>query len=117
MRMVVPADQVEVIGGESPAAERTLRVGAPAERDLALVPMEIDLRGFRADEAEAAAVAALDAAVLAEHPHLRIIHGMGTGAVRERVQRVLRADRRVTRFGFAPARQGGTGVTVVEFGA
>jgi DNA mismatch repair protein MutS2 len=117
MRMVVPADQVEVIGGESPAAERTPRVGAPAERDLALVPMEIDLRGFRADEAEAAAVAALDAAVLAEHPHLRIIHGMGTGAVRERVQRVLRADRRVTRFGFAPARQGGTGVTVVEFGA
>ncbi len=117
MRLVVPADQVEVLGGEAPAVDRGPRPSAPAERDLAPAPMEIDLRGFRADEAEAAAVAALDAAVLAEHPHLRIIHGMGTGAVRERVQRVLRADRRVARFGFAPARQGGTGVTVVEFGA
>jgi DNA mismatch repair protein MutS2 len=79
--------------------------------------LEIDLRGFTGDEAEVATLAAVDAAVLAEQPYLRIIHGMGTGVVRERVRRVVAGDRRIARFGFAPRNQGGTGVTVVEFSA
>jgi DNA mismatch repair protein MutS2 len=78
-------------------------------------PLELDLRGLTADEAEARVIGAIDAAVLADHPFLRIIHGKGTGALRERIQRVVAADRRIARFGFAPANQGGTGVTVVEF--
>jgi DNA mismatch repair protein MutS2 len=69
------------------------------------------------DEAETATVAAVDAAVLAEQPFLRIIHGMGTGVVRERVQRVVARDRRISRYSFAPRNQGGTGVTIVEFSA
>jgi len=80
-------------------------------------PLSIDLRGMTGDEAEQATVAAVDAAVLAEQPILRIIHGMGTGVVRERVRRVVSNDRRVARFGFAPRNQGGTGVTIVEFSA
>ncbi len=79
--------------------------------------LEVDLRGLTGDEAEQATIAAVDAAVLAEQPFLRIIHGMGTGVVRERVRRVVSGDRRVTRFGFAPRNQGGTGVTIVEFPA
>jgi DNA mismatch repair protein MutS2 len=79
-------------------------------------PTEIDLRGLRGDEAEAVTLAALDAAILADHPYLRLIHGMGTGVVRETVRRVLASDRRVRKFDFAPRNQGGTGVTVAEFG-
>jgi DNA mismatch repair protein MutS2 len=79
--------------------------------------LEVDLRGLTGDEAEQATIAAVDAAVLAEQPFLRIIHGMGTGVVRDRVQRVVSGDRRVTRFGFAPRNQGGSGVTIVEFSA
>jgi len=89
----------------SPSAQ-----GAPA-------PLEIDLRGMTGDEAETATVAAVDAAVLAEQPYLRIIHGMGTGVVRERVRRVVSRDRRIARYAFAPRNQGGTGVTIVEFSA
>ena len=77
--------------------------------------LEIDLRGMTGDEAEVATVAAVDAAVLTEQPFLRIIHGMGTGVVRDRVQRVVAKDRRISRYAFAPRNQGGTGVTVVEF--
>jgi DNA mismatch repair protein MutS2 len=80
-------------------------------------PLEIDLRGMTGDEAEVATVAAVDAAVLAEQPFLRIIHGMGTGVVRERVQRVVARDRRISRYSFATRNQGGTGVTIVEFSA
>ncbi len=75
---------------------------------------EIDLRGLRGDEAESATRSALDAAVLADLPVLRIIHGMGTGVVRECVHRVLAADPRVGHHAFAPPAQGGTGVTIVD---
>ena len=76
---------------------------------------EVDLRGLRVDEAITELTAALDGAVLAELPFLRIIHGMGTGAVREAVHQVLAGDRRVASHAFAPRNQGGTGVTVVQF--
>jgi len=78
---------------------------------------EVDLRGMTGDEAETATLAAVDAAFIADRPYLRIIHGMGTGVVRERVRRVVSSDRRVKSFGNAPANQGGTGVTIVEFTA
>ena len=91
-------------------------VAAPLPRGPA-ASLEVDLRGMTGEEAEVATVAAVDAAVLAEQPYLRIIHGMGTGVVRDRVQRVVSRDRRISRYAFAPRNQGGTGVTIVEFSA
>ena len=78
---------------------------------------EISLRGLRLDEAEATLIKALDDAVLADLPYLRVIHGKGTGAVRKLVHDVLAGDARVKRFALAPGNQGGAGVTVVEFRA
>jgi DNA mismatch repair protein MutS2 len=113
MKVLVPAGELVVLP-DAPRAGRSHEArGDVAE---ASAPFEIDLRGLRGDEAEMATLAALDAAVLAENPYLRIIHGMGTGVVRETVRRLLKADRRVTRFDFAPRHQGGTGVTIAEFG-
>src|SRR5437667_1407591 len=93
-------------------------IARPPDRlTAAVATAEVSLRGLRVDEAEARLVKALDDAVLADLPYLRVIHGKGTGAVRERVHEVLAADPRVQRFGFAPANQGGHGVTIVEFTA
>jgi len=75
---------------------------------------EIDLRGMLADEAREAVQRAVDDAVLADLPVVRIIHGKGTGVLRRVVDEVLRADRRVAAHRLAPPREGGTGVTVVE---
>ncbi len=113
MRMVVAPEAVTV-AGDAPETRREARqsIGPSAHQSI---PYEIDLRGMSGDEAEAATVAAVDAAVLAEHPFLRIIHGMGTGVVRDRVHRVVRADRRIATFALAPRNQGGSGVTIVEF--
>ncbi|MEO8201204.1 MAG: Smr/MutS family protein, partial [Gemmatimonadota bacterium] len=114
MRMLVDPATVSAAGNDpgpkTPAPKPS--ISTQEERDS---PSEIDLRGMTGDEAESATEAAVDAAFLAERPYLRIIHGMGTGVVRERVRRVVSTDRRVARFGFAPANQGGTGVTIVEF--
>ena len=118
VRMVVPAESLIRLAGKEGAESRLASRPPvlPSSRH-ADSPSEIDLRGLRGDEAEAVTLAALDAAILADHPYLRLIHGMGTGVVRETVRRVLASDRRVRKFGFAPRNQGGTGVTVAELGA
>ena len=104
-------------GGRGPRQEARTAARTPASDDTPGAALDLDLRGLTGDEAEQATIAAVDAAVLADQPFLRIIHGMGTGVVRERVRRVISKDRRVARFGFAPRNQGGTGVTIVEFSA
>jgi DNA mismatch repair protein MutS2 len=83
----------------------------------AAAPIEIDLRGFTAEEAEAAVLHAIDEAVMAENPYLRIIHGKGTGVLRERVRQIVESDSRVARSAMAPPNQGGSGVTIAEFEA
>ena len=93
------------------------RPPAGAGHPTATATTEVSLRGLRADEAEARLVKALDDAVLADLPYLRVIHGKGTGALRQLVHDILSADTRVERFGFAPPNQGGHGVTIVEFTA
>ena len=89
----------------------------PDRLTAAVATAEISLRGLRVDEAETRLVKALDEAVLADLPYLRVIHGKGTGVIRKLVHDLLSADSRVKRFGFAPANQGGHGVTIVEFTA
>ena len=86
-----------------------------ARRTAVSVSSEVSLRGLTIDEAEPVLQQALDGAILADLPHLRVIHGKGTGAMRDFVQGVLGRDPRIKRFGFAPANQGGDGVTVAEF--
>ncbi len=92
------------------AGETRLAAGAAAASEISLI-------GLRVADAEPLLVKALDDAVVAELPVLRVVHGKGMGALRQLVHDVLAADRRVRRFGFAPAAQGGHGVTVVEFTA
>lgn len=79
------------------------------------VATEVDLRGMRPDEAEGAVLSALDAAVSADLRSLRIIHGKGTGALRERVAEMLRKDTRVKQFRLGAWNEGGAGVTLAEF--
>jgi DNA mismatch repair protein MutS2 len=114
LRLVADPGSLTPLGpGERPGrpAHRSDAHGGVAETAASY---EVDLRGMTGDEAEQVVVAALDSAILAEQPYLRIIHGKGTGVVRERVQQVLRRDRRVKSHAFAASNQGGTGVTVAE---
>ncbi|MBA2292068.1 MAG: Smr/MutS family protein [Gemmatimonadales bacterium] len=111
MRLVVQAASLTPIAArERRAAAEAPMLGDAAERDAV---HELDLRGMRADEAESMVLGAVDAAVLSEQPTLRIIHGMGTGVLRDVVRRLMQSDKRVASFDFAPRQQGGTGVTVV----
>jgi DNA mismatch repair protein MutS2 len=77
---------------------------------------EIDVRGVRADELDTIVLQALDDAIRADLPALRIIHGKGTGVLRDRVAEMLKKDTRIRQFRLGGWNEGGTGVTVVELG-
>jgi DNA mismatch repair protein MutS2 len=76
---------------------------------------EVNLLGLRADEAESAVLQALDSAIRADLKSLRIIHGKGTGALRQVVDEMLRKDTRVREFHMAGWNEGGAGVTIAVF--
>jgi len=76
--------------------------------------MEIDLRGQRADEALDALERYLDSAYLTGLPFVRIIHGKGTGRLREVVRQVLQAHPHVRSFEGGGEKEGGEGVTVAK---
>ena len=77
---------------------------------------EVDVRGLRADELDSAVLQALDDAIRSDLPWLRIIHGKGTGVLRERVAEMLKKDTRIRQFRLGDWNEGGAGVTVVELG-
>jgi DNA mismatch repair protein MutS2 len=111
MRMTVPRKSLTRVN-EAPRETANVWSGDLPEVH---VPTEIDLRGMRLDEAEAAVLQALDAAVRADLRNLRIIHGKGTGALRERVMEMLQKDTRVKDFRLGAWNEGGAGVTLAEF--
>lgn len=76
-------------------------------------PLELNVRGASVQEALEALERRIDAAYLANMPMLRVIHGKGTGALRQAIREWLAASPYVAGAESAPANQGGEGVTVV----
>ncbi|SJZ41570.1 DNA mismatch repair protein MutS2 [Pilibacter termitis] len=79
------------------------------------VSSQLDLRGERYENALVELDSYLDSAILAGYPQVTIIHGKGTGALREGVWSALKNHRSVKKFEYAPASSGGNGATIVEF--
>jgi DNA mismatch repair protein MutS2 len=78
------------------------------------VPMELDLRGQTVDEAIPGIDLYLDRAYRAALPFVRIIHGRGTGVLRQQVRTVLAKHPLVRSYESPPPHEGGDGVTVVH---
>ena len=75
---------------------------------------EINLLGMRVDEACAELDKFIDDAVIAHIDTVRIIHGKGTGRLREGIHAYLRSNRSVKSFHLAEFGQGDAGVTIAE---
>jgi DNA mismatch repair protein MutS2 len=76
--------------------------------------MELDLRGRTSDEALDTLDRYLDSAYLAGLPFVRIIHGKGTGRLRQVVRQALKENQHVKSFETGGEKEGGEGVTVVK---
>ena len=73
----------------------------------------LDLRGKRYEEAMTELDAFIDQALLNNMAQVDIIHGIGTGVIREGVTKYLQRNKHVKSFGYAPQNAGGSGATIV----
>lgn len=111
MKSKIAASDLQVIQQEKAKIERTITT---VKSNRETIRTELDLRGSNVDEAMLAIDKYLDEAVLAGLHQVRIIHGLGTGALRRGVQDYLRSHRAIKSMRLGVHGEGGTGVTVVE---
>jgi DNA mismatch repair protein MutS2 len=105
--------------GQKSAEPRPIQAEGGGSKSAISLPaspgMELDLRGQRADEALMELDRYIDAAFLSGMPFVRIIHGKGTGKLREAVRQALRQNPNVKSFEGGGDKEGGEGVTVAKF--
>jgi DNA mismatch repair protein MutS2 len=107
--------------GIEPAAPKKARhlpeEGPSARAGLAVTavpPLELDLRGARVEDALVDLERRLDAAAMAGMPWIRVIHGKGTGRLRQAIREALKGNPLVGSFDAGLESEGGEGVTVVR---
>jgi DNA mismatch repair protein MutS2 len=115
LKISAKQSEVRVVEGETETQKATRKIIARAERTIrtAAVPSEIDLRGMMTDEAVMAVERFLDTAMMGKLETATIIHGKGTGAVRNAVRSYLKRSRYVKAFRPGRYGEGEDGVTVV----
>ncbi len=107
---------VETIRVATPleAARRRGGVTVQTRNDLDGTPMEINVIGRRAEEAEDEVSRYIDQAFLAGLPRVRIVHGTGMGVLRRTLREFLKSHPHVATFAEASQQEGGQGATLVE---
>jgi DNA mismatch repair protein MutS2 len=115
-RLRVRARLDELIpAGEGPSVEHRPAQPQVVSRDLPQAPpMELNIRGRTVEEGLEELERRLDAAYLVGMPFVRVIHGKGTGRLREAIRQALKDNPYVSSFEPGKVGEGGDGVTVVR---
>lgn len=79
------------------------------------VKTSLDLRGERFEDAKQQLEQYIDAAILAGHSSVTIIHGKGTGALRKAVEEIVKTHPQIGDYRQGKQGEGGSGVTIIEF--
>jgi len=111
LKMKLPESDLEYV---KPEKEQATRPMMNVKNRNSVVKLELDLRGERYEDALIRTEKYLDDALLANYPRVSIIHGKGTGALRQGIQNFLKNHKRVKSYRYGEAGEGGFGVTVVE---
>ncbi len=100
----------------SPARQKTpVKPKTGKIPQIQVPPLEIDLRGQNGDDAISELEKHFDNAYLVNMPYLTIIHGKGTGKLRQIIRQWLQNNPYVSSFSHGGETEGGDGVTVVRF--
>ncbi len=113
MNVTAKEDEVLLLDGEKKKTQQAVPAASVGTRLMHVAP-EIDLRGMESLEGVLAAERYLDSAAMARMKTVTIIHGKGTGALREAVQQMLKRNKLVKSFRLGRYGEGEAGVTVVE---
>lgn len=102
-------DEFEVIESPEQIQAKTKNV---SKKVTSKVKAQLDLRGMRYEEAELELDNYIDQALLANLIQITIVHGIGTGVIREMVQKKLQKHRHIKSYEYAPINAGGSGATI-----
>lgn len=106
---VTDRDIDKLAAGQKQQAQRRATSASRSSR----AHSSLDLRGQRYEEAMVNLDRYFDTVLLSGLSTVTIIHGIGTGAIRQGVQQYLKRNKHVKSYGYAPANEGGTGATIV----
>ena len=119
----LPLDRVErITSNEFKAASKPVETRPRAVYDTAMqerkarFKMELDVRGERVNDALEKVMRYIDDAIMLNVSSVRILHGKGTGALHEEIQKYVRTVPGVLSVADEHVQFGGSGVTVVKFG-
>jgi DNA mismatch repair protein MutS2 len=112
MKVWVAAAKLEPVSEAPQVSPLQAEVAAVRVKKMVSAPTELNLLGKRVDEALDAVEKFLDDALLAGHKVVRIVHGKGTGRLRQAIHDYLRSHPQVRSFELAPLHEGGEGVTI-----
>jgi DNA mismatch repair protein MutS2 len=112
-RVEVDMDSLEVVPGKDTPSAGDYGIKVVRE-DAGTAERRLHLIGLRVDEAIPLLDKAIDRAMLDGYTHIHVIHGHGTGKLRQAIQDFLREHSVVKGFHAENQAAGGTGVTVVE---
>ncbi|MBG9367525.1 endonuclease MutS2 [Streptococcus sp. NLN64] len=116
MKMTLKEDEFEAVQKEaSPDKPKSKKVSTVKRTKSQGAKARLDLRGKRYEEAMEELDAFIDQALLNNLAQVDIIHGIGTGVIREGVQNYLRRNKQVKSFAYAPQNAGGSGATIAIF--
>jgi DNA mismatch repair protein MutS2 len=110
----VRPDEVERRVSPAISEERRTPARVRVESGASDVSTDVDLRGLTFEEAADIVDKYLDDLFLARMPRATLIHGKGTGALRQKLGEFLRTHPRVKAQRLGGHNEGGSGVTVVE---
>ncbi len=114
LKMKVKLDEVVKIQSEE-EKQQTVKTGRMVKLRTKSVKPSIDLRGMNLDEAIMEIDKYLDDAYLSGLNEVSIIHGKGTGILREGIKQYLKSHKHVKEFRIGNFNEGGDGVTIVSF--
>ena len=116
IKMTLEEKEFDLIKVEKEAAQPKKRQVNVVKRSNTSGPRaRLDLRGKRYEEAMQELDGFIDQALLNNMAQVDIIHGIGTGVIREGVTKYLRRNKHVKSFEYAPQNAGGSGATIVTF--
>ena len=116
IKMTLEEKEFNLIKAEKEATQPKNRQVNVVKRSNTSGPRaRLDLRGKRYEEAMQELDGFIDQALLNNMAQVDIIHGIGTGVIREGVTKYLRRNKHVKSFEYAPQNAGGSGATIVTF--
>ena len=112
MKVNIKADDLEYL--RKSVKKKDTAKGKMIHKRRTDIGIQLDLRGERYEDAMLRLDKYMDEVLLAGYQTVTIIHGHGTGALRQGVHKYLKQNKHVASFRFGGAGEGGTGATVVE---